>query len=112
MRAGLLAIALAAAACGATPPERQLLTDFFRAARLHDTTALANVATVTFNPRRDGIVERFEIVSIEEEQPDTKQVTVAAAVRTADGETATRRMAFRIARGADGRWMITGLRHF
>ena len=110
MRAVLLALALAAAACGATPPERQLLTDFFHASRLHDTTRLGNIASVTFNPRTEGTVEQFAIASIGDEQAGAKEVTVTAQVRTAEGQTNPRTMVFTIRRGADGRWMITGLK--
>jgi hypothetical protein len=38
--------------------------DFFHAARLADATLLANVATVGFNPRTEGAVQDFEIVSV------------------------------------------------
>jgi hypothetical protein len=55
-------------ACGSTPPEQQLLTNFFRAARVRDNTTLGNIAAVNFNPRTEGTVEDFEIVSVSAEQ--------------------------------------------
>ena len=54
------------AACAWPSPERQLLLDFFQACRVYDTTVLARLATVTFNPRTDGIVQDFDIVSVED----------------------------------------------
>ena len=64
----LVSLAAFEAACGATPPEQQILTNFFRAARVRDNTTLGNIAAVSFNPRTDGTVEDFEIVTIGEEQ--------------------------------------------
>jgi hypothetical protein len=51
---------LGAVAC-AGPPEQAVLTQFFTAARLRDTTALAGIATVTFEPHIDGIVTEFDV---------------------------------------------------
>jgi hypothetical protein len=99
------------AACGSGSAERQLLTNFFRAARLHDNTVLANIATVTFNPRTEGTVENFEVVSVASD-PRGKTVTVNARVRTPDGQTVPRTIVFTLERaseGGDGRWLITGL---
>jgi hypothetical protein len=59
---------LAEAACGSSPPEQQLLTNFFRAARVRDNTTLGNIAAVNFNPRTEGTVEDFEIVAVGPEQ--------------------------------------------
>jgi hypothetical protein len=72
-RAFTVALALAGltafeVACGATPPEQQILTNFFRAARVRDNTTLGNIAAVSFNPRTEGTVEDFEIVSVGGEQ--------------------------------------------
>src|SRR5687768_1471670 len=90
----LAAWALFAAACGVLSPEEQLLADFFHAARLHDTTVLANIASVDFNPRADGIVQDFEVIRSEASSAsggsDTRLVTVAAQVRTADARTEAR----------------------
>jgi hypothetical protein len=94
---------LGCAGCGASTTEEQLLTTFFQAARLHDRTRLAEIATVSLNPRTEGTVERFEVVS-----RDGGQVTVNAQLRTPDGRIAPRAMRFTIEARA-GRPMITGL---
>src|SRR5687768_5691910 len=60
-----LCLALVLAGCGVLSPEEQLLTDFFEASRLHDTTVAAKVSDVIFNPARDGVVDRFDIERIE-----------------------------------------------
>ena len=62
MRFGCALLLLAA--CGSTPVEQQLLTQFFRAARVRDNTTLASMAAVTFDPRTDGSVTDFKIDSI------------------------------------------------
>jgi len=55
-------------ACGSTPVEQQILTQFFRAARVRDNTTLAGMSAVNFDPRTDGTVEDFKIDSIGEPQ--------------------------------------------
>jgi hypothetical protein len=94
----------AAGACGSASPERQLLEQFFRASRQHDTTALARVATVSLNPRTDGTVEWFEILEISAD----RRVTVQAQLRTPAGRLEQRTLELRLER-RDGRWMVTGL---
>src|SRR5688500_373192 len=59
-------LALLLAGCGVLSPEEQLLTDFFEASRLHDTTVAAKVSDVIFSPAVDGIVDRFEIERVEQ----------------------------------------------
>ena len=66
MRFGLAL--LLCAACGSTPVEQQLLTQFFRAARVRDNTTLAGMSAVNFDPRTDGSVTDFKIDSIGEPQ--------------------------------------------
>jgi hypothetical protein len=62
MRLGFALLLLAA--CGSTPVEQQLLTQFFRAARVRDNTTLASMAAVNFDPRTDGTVTDFKIDTI------------------------------------------------
>lgn len=50
------------------PPEGKILQDFFRASRLRDNTTLGNFATVSFDPRTDGVVQDFEIIEISAER--------------------------------------------
>src|SRR6478735_2817384 len=57
-------VLLLVAACGSTPVEQQVLTQFFRAARVRDNTTLASMSAVTFDPRTDGAVQDFKIDSI------------------------------------------------
>jgi len=61
-------VLLLVAACGSTPVEQQILTQFFRAARVRDNTTLAGMSAVTFDPRTEGSVEDFKIDSIGEPQ--------------------------------------------
>ncbi len=48
--------------------EQKILDDFFRASRLRDNTTLGNFATVSFDPRTDGVVQSFDVVSIGQER--------------------------------------------
>jgi hypothetical protein len=48
--------------------EQKVLDDFFRAARLRDNTTLGNFATVSFDPRTDGAVQKFSVVSVSDER--------------------------------------------
>jgi hypothetical protein len=48
--------------------EEKVLDDFFRAARMRDNTTLGNFATVGFDPRTDGVVQSFKVVSVGEER--------------------------------------------
>lgn len=73
MRLGC-ALLLLAAACSSTPVEQQLLTQFFRAARVRDNTALASISAVPFDPRTDGSVQDFTIDNIGAQQHRKLQV--------------------------------------
>jgi hypothetical protein len=67
-------LALLAVACGSSPPERQVINNFFRASRVRDNATLANLAAVSFDPRTEGTVQDFEIVSSTEEQRRPLQI--------------------------------------
>ena len=71
--------------------EQKLLNQFFAASRLRDKTALANVATVVFEPREQGTVAEFEITGVRAVQgagnSTVKEVTLSALVRQPDGQT-------------------------
>ena len=120
MRAALVALLLAAlsSACTRHSQERQALIDFFDASRLRDTTILGNMATATFEPRTDGIVQQFDIEQVEPQPPrpdgqrivEVKEVTVIAQVRTPGGELVPERLIVTFERPAGGRWTITQLR--
>jgi hypothetical protein len=50
------------------PPEQQFLTQFFRAARGRDLTTVGRMSAVEIDPRTQGSVQDFEIVSISDER--------------------------------------------
>jgi hypothetical protein len=62
----LLAGAVLMGACGASHPEQQPLQQFFRASGMRDDQTLANFAVVTFDPKTEGQVTGFNIVSVSE----------------------------------------------
>ena len=59
----LVASTLAFVASCSGGSEKKLLEDFFRASRLRDNVTLGNFATATFDPRTDGIVQSFDVVT-------------------------------------------------
>jgi len=66
--------ALFVVACGSSAPEQQVINNFFRASRVRDNTTLANLAAVSFDPRTEGTVQDFEIVTIGGEQRRPLQI--------------------------------------
>src|SRR5947199_10701866 len=62
----LSALALAAACSG--HPEQPILNQFFTASRLRDNTSLNNITMVLFEPRTQGTVTTFDIVTVTPEQ--------------------------------------------
>jgi len=48
--------------------EKTLLTKYFMASKIADNMTLANIATVAFDPKADGQMGSFSIVSISEEK--------------------------------------------
>jgi hypothetical protein len=100
--------------------EHALLERFFELSRLRDKTALADIATVVFEPLEDGIVDRFEIVRVAPEERSgsdqaeiaAKEVTVDADVRGPDGKTLEQRLIVTMQRSVHagtGAWKITGI---
>jgi hypothetical protein len=63
-----VAIAVLFAAACSSGGEQQILSKFFDANRLRDTTTLGTFATVNFDRDKDGAVERFSVVSVSEER--------------------------------------------
>lgn len=63
----LLTLVLAGPGCGGVP-EQQLVDQFFRASKLADTMTLGNIAIVSFDPQKDGIVEGYKVISVTPEQ--------------------------------------------
>jgi hypothetical protein len=62
-----VALAFSAAACGGGA-EEQMIRKFFQASRLGDNMTLANIATVQFDPSRDGSAQNVNVVSVTPEQ--------------------------------------------
>jgi hypothetical protein len=89
------------AACGSGSAEQQLLTNFFRAARVRDNTTLANIAAVSFNPRTEGTVETFEVASVGPEQRRSLRIRTLideeSAAKAAEAAFSKDRLAFQTA---------------
>src|SRR6266567_4489459 len=64
--ASMLVSAVVLTACGASHPEQQQLQQFFRASGMRDDQTLANFAAVSFDPKVQGAVSSFTIVSVSE----------------------------------------------
>lgn len=84
----LLSVAggMLASACS-SPPEENVLRQYFRASGLRDNASLASFATVEFNPQTDGSVISVKVVSVSPERSEPLQV-VALAKTFADMEGA------------------------
>jgi len=63
---GAFTFALAAGCSGFS--EQTILNQFFAASRLRDNTSLANLTMVSFEPRTQGTVTKFEILGVTAEQ--------------------------------------------
>lgn len=69
------------AACSGRP-EQPILNQFFTASRLRDRTSLDNFALVMFDPRTDGTVNGFSIVSVSPES--RRPLNIKALVQAND----------------------------
>lgn len=92
-------------ACGVRSPEGQLLTEFFEASRVFDVSVMSRLSAHPLNPRTDGIVDSFEIAGVDRSDSQTERVTVAARVRSFNGQVDSRQFVFTLTR-RDGRWFI------
>jgi len=63
----ILAALVLSSACGGNP-EDPLIRKFFQASRMGDNMTLANIATVSFDPSRDGMAQNVKVVSVTPEQ--------------------------------------------
>jgi len=108
-------------ACSSAPPEQQLLINFFRAARVRDNTTLANISAVNFNPRTEGTVEEFDVVSVGPEQrrpiqiralmdeeAKAKEEEAAFTKKQAEFQAANREAILRVAKAESSRQPVTG----
>jgi hypothetical protein len=109
----LLLLGVLAAGCGWVPADEQALTKFFEESRVYDTTRVADVARVVFDPRVEGVVERYTVIARHDEPIDAKRIrrqsTLATRVRTNEREY-DRTLLVTMERDAAGRWMILGYR--
>jgi len=78
--------------------EQKILEDFFRASRMRDNTTLGNFATVSFDPRTDGIVQKFDVVSVSQERvrpiPLKQFAQRLADAKAADEAFTTQKLAY------------------
>jgi hypothetical protein len=113
VRRAFFLLPLLAAGCGWVPADEQVLTTFFEQSRLNDTTRVAGVATVVFDPRVEGVVDRFRITERSDRPLDgnrlQREAMLAAHVRSGDREY-DRTLRVTMERGVDGRWMVRGYR--
>jgi hypothetical protein len=87
-----LTVTLAAGCSGYA--EQSTLTQFFTASRLRDNTSLNNITMVAFDPRTQGTVTKFDIVTVtpEQHQPLTlKSLAEAHTAAKADDAAFTKR---------------------
>ena len=63
---GAVTLAFVASCSGGS--EKKLLEDFFRASRARDNVTLGNFATASFDPRTDGVVQSFDVVTVGDEK--------------------------------------------
>jgi hypothetical protein len=93
----LFALAVSTSACSSRP-EDPLIRQFFRASQLRDNQTLANFATVTFDPDKDGIVSSFDITNVTEERREPLMLKdlakVEEAARAADDEFNKKKKAY------------------
>lgn len=61
-----LLLAVVAIACGGGGEEKTLLNKYFMASKVSDNMTLSNIATVVFDPKTDGQMMSFNIVSVSE----------------------------------------------
>lgn len=111
-RCCVLLLVILAAGCGWVPADEQVLTTFFEQSRLYDTTRVAGVATVVFDPRVEGVVERFHVTGKVDRALDSRrlqrQTTLATHVRTR-GRELDRTLQVTMER-AEGRWKVVAFR--
>ncbi len=62
------------AGCSASGGEQQLLERYFGASRMRDNSTLANIATVSFRPSEEGVVQDFSVTNVGPEQARTLQI--------------------------------------
>jgi hypothetical protein len=93
---GAFTLAFVASCSGGS--EKKLLEDFFRASRVRDNVTLGNFATATFDPRTDGIVQSFDVVSVSNEKasplPLKQYAKAVADAKEADAAFSTEKRTY------------------
>jgi len=74
-----LVVAVVAVACGGGGEEKTLLNKYFMASKVADNMTLSNIATVVFDPKADGQMMSFSIVSVSEEKVEPLEIKKHAA---------------------------------
>ena len=106
-------LVLLAAGCGWVPADEQTIRTFFAQSSLYDRTRLAEVAQVVFDPRVEGVVDRFDVVSREDTAVDggrIRRVAQLDAVVRSRGATSHRTIFVTLEQAGTNRWMITAYR--
>ena len=73
-----LMLAVVASACGGGE-EQTLLTKYFMASKVSDNMTLSNIATVAFDPKTDGQMQSFSVVSVSPEKIEPLELKKHAA---------------------------------
>jgi hypothetical protein len=109
----MLVLTLLATGCGWVPADEQVLTTFFEQSRLYDTTRVAGVSKVVFDPRIEGVVERFRITSRVDRPAENNRLrresTLSTHVHTG-GQAYDRTLRVTMERSPEGRWTVIGFR--
>lgn len=83
----VLLLAVVAVACGGSGEEKNLLNKYFMASKMADNLTLANIATVSFDPKTDGQMQTFSILSVTEPTSTPLELKAnAAALQTVIAE--------------------------
>jgi hypothetical protein len=72
--AAVSVLSFTTAGCSSSGGEQQVLRKYFEANKLRDQSTVANMATVEFDPQTDGIVQRFSVVSVSDDQRTTLNI--------------------------------------
>jgi hypothetical protein len=115
VRAVAIGMALAAslAGCGWTTDE-QVLTRFFESSRLYDRTMLDGRGETVFDPRTDGVVQRFDVIERSADERIAtntirRRVTLRADVYSAGGRVAVKTLVATLEQ-RDGQWIVIAVR--
>jgi hypothetical protein len=106
----LLVVVVFTIGCGWVQSDEEAIRAFFAQSSLYDRTRLASVSRVAFDPRVEGVVTRFEIVSRQDTPMDAgrlRRVAQVDAVIRANGAMSSRTFSVTLEQ-AGSSWTITG----